>query len=226
MVPSGHLLVCIKLRWSALGDVEQEAERAAGLERERFSPSLVAMVFSFHTIEAYVNFAGEYLAPEMWSDARNYFRNEPYRGRVGKLRKVMDLVDLSWAGGRPLKTILQRKELRDYIAHGHSEDLVGLAIHENDAEIPHPVSTLKWLVAPKDKLAPMVADVEAFLNEIHTRIKPRVNTSGSGARLCAGRKRTQAEARDCCRDPRHPGARSLLHSARRFDLVRRVRRTK
>jgi hypothetical protein len=48
------------------------------------------MVFGFQTVEAYLNFVGERLAPEIWDDERNYFRREPYRGWDGKLRKVMD----------------------------------------------------------------------------------------------------------------------------------------
>jgi hypothetical protein len=70
--------------------VEEQARLATERERDWSKPALVAMVFGFHTVEAYLNFVGERLAPEIWDDERNYFRREPYRGWDGKLRKVMD----------------------------------------------------------------------------------------------------------------------------------------
>jgi len=77
------------------------------------------MVFGFLTVEAYLNFVGERLAPGIWQDERNYFRREPFRGWDGKLRKVMELVEMPWPATitRPLKTILELRELRDRIAH-------------------------------------------------------------------------------------------------------------
>jgi hypothetical protein len=35
------------------------------------------MVFAFHTIEGYVNFIGERIAPEIWQDEEKYFKNCP-----------------------------------------------------------------------------------------------------------------------------------------------------
>jgi hypothetical protein len=70
--------------------VEEQARLATERERDWSKPALVAMVFGFQTVEAYLNFVGERLAPEIWDDERNYFRREPYRGWDGKLRKVMD----------------------------------------------------------------------------------------------------------------------------------------
>jgi len=55
--------------------VQDQARLAAEREREWFNPSLVAMVFAFHTVEAYVNFAGEQLAPAIWADEQNNFRD-------------------------------------------------------------------------------------------------------------------------------------------------------
>src|SRR5437870_7419215 len=60
--------------------VEQQAAFAREGDREWANLSLVAVTFAFHTLEAYVNFAGEHLAPDLWSDEQNSFRKEPYRG--------------------------------------------------------------------------------------------------------------------------------------------------
>lgn len=149
-----------------------EAEANLALERETgwFNPSLVAMVFAFHTVEAYLNFVGERLAPQIWQDERSYFRKEPYRGWEGKLRKVLELVGLHWSPEeRPLKTVLGLRDLRDTIAHGKSEKLKGEILHSQNTESPFPISRLTSLIIPKEKLTRILPDVEQFLNQIHTR---------------------------------------------------------
>lgn len=106
-----------------------------GLERKQgwFNPSVVARVFAYHTVEAYLNYVGERIAPEIWQDERNYFRKEPYRGALGKMRKVMDLVGILWTpDDRPLKTVLELKQIRDLIAHGKPEKLRGEVMHPLD----------------------------------------------------------------------------------------------
>src|SRR5260221_10404931 len=84
--------------------LEQHA-LADGRERDWYRPSLVAMVFAFHAVEAYLNFVGELLAPDIWKNEREYFKKLPYRGFSGKLRKVMELAGHAGDGNAPpLKT--------------------------------------------------------------------------------------------------------------------------
>ena len=153
--------------------VEEERQRANANERGWFAPSLVAMVFAFHTVEAYLNFIGEQLAPDVWKDERNFFRREPYRGFDGKLRKVLELVGLpNEATARPQKTIEELKTLRDLIAHGRSETLSGEIAHGQSEDPPLPISTLRAHVIPHSRLALVVSDVEKFLNSIHEKAAP------------------------------------------------------
>jgi len=161
-----------RLLWEiAEGEAKLASERREGW----LNPSLVAMVSASHTVEAYLNFAGERLAPETWKDERNYFRKKPYRGWDGKLRKVMELVGLPWSpADRPLKTILELKDLRDLIAHGKPEKLKGEIVHAQGTQSPFPASTLRSLVAPKEKLNVILLDVEQFLDCIHTHAAPKV----------------------------------------------------
>jgi hypothetical protein len=154
--------------------VEEESQRSVMIEREWFNPTVVAMVFAFHTVEAYLNYVGERLAPEIWKDERNYFRKEPYRGWEGKLRKVMKLVGLSLASeDRPLKTILELRDLRDLIAHGKPEKLTGEVVHLWGTEPPIIASTLRQMVTAKEKLGDALADVDHLLNQIHQLAKPK-----------------------------------------------------
>jgi len=158
--------------------VEEESERAAMLARGWFNPSAVAMVFAFHTIEAYLNYVGERLAPDIWKQERNYFRREPYRGWEGKLRKVLELAGLTWnPGERPLSTVLQLRQLRDLLAHGKPEKLEGEFLHPAGTESPTPVSTLRKMIVPQEKLQTVLSDVEQFLCQIHSLAKPKVKAN-------------------------------------------------
>lgn len=167
--------------------VEAEAKLASARDKDWFNPSLVAMVFASHTVEAYLNFIGERIAPDIWKDERNYFRKQPYRGWEGKLRKVLELVGMACSPDiPPLKTVLGLKELRDLIAHGKPEKLAGEIIHPQGTDSPFPVSTLRGLITPKAKLATVMADIEKFLNEIHTLAAPKVNDPWFGTEALRG----------------------------------------
>jgi hypothetical protein len=156
--------------------VEENAQLAGERVEGPFNPALVSQVFAFHAIEAYVNFVGERLSPEIWKDERNYFRNEPYRGFDGKLRKVMELVELTNNPDEPPQsTVARLKHLRDLIAHGKPERLASEYVGEWSAH-PHmlPASTLRKAVAPREELQSILAQVEGFLNDIHRRAAPIV----------------------------------------------------
>lgn len=76
---------------------------------------LVAMVFAFHSLEGYINFVGDRIAPEEWADERKRFPG----GFREKLRRIWELCGLASHNdeSRPLLTILELKKLRDAIAH-------------------------------------------------------------------------------------------------------------
>jgi hypothetical protein len=153
--------------------VEEESERATKLERGWFNPTLVAMIFAFHTVEAYLNYVGERLAPEIWQDERNFFKKEPYRGFDGKLRKVRELVDLSGEESH-LKTVIELKELRDLIAHGKPEKFSREIVHSVEIEPPALASRIHQMVSPKGKLDETMRDVERCLCEIHSLAKSKL----------------------------------------------------
>ncbi len=153
--------------------VKEQATLAREREQEWSKPALVAMVFGFLTVEAYLNFVGERLDPGTWKNERKNFRQS---GAEGKLRKVMELVKLPWPEQveRPLKTILELKELRDAIAHAKPEKLQRELIHDDDTEAPLLVSPLFAMFTPKGRVTTAVYDVEQFLNQIHRLAKPLV----------------------------------------------------
>jgi hypothetical protein len=162
-----------RLTWSI---AEEQAKLATEREQGWSGPALVAMVFAFHTVEAYFNFVGERLAPDVWKDERTFFSTEPYRGWGGKLRKVLELVDLPLVpDSRPQKTIFELKQLRDLIAHGKPEKPSGVLHHPEGADPPYPEFTLRSMITPKEKMAVAMQDVDQFANQIHALALPMVN---------------------------------------------------
>jgi hypothetical protein len=159
------------------GIAKEQAGEALQRQEGWLNPSIVAQVFAYHTVEAHLNYVGERIAPEIWLNERNYFRNEPYRGALGKMRKIMDLVGLPWnEEDRPLKTVLALKDVRDLIAHGKAEKLQGEVIHPAGTDAHYPVSELRSVGAEKETLSLVLSDVEEFLNSIQIAAKPLLKT--------------------------------------------------
>ena len=168
--------------------VEEQVTLASEREQGWSKPALVAMVFAFHAVEAYLNFIGERLAPQIWQDEQNYFHKEPYRGWNGKLRKVMELVGLPWPQpvSQPLSTIIELKDLRDVIAHAKPERFTGEIDHAEDTLSLFYVSKLRAMFTPKEKLTRAVHDVEQFLNQIHGLAAPKVKDPWFGKEALRG----------------------------------------
>jgi hypothetical protein len=162
-----------RLMWAI---VEEQATLAKERERDWSHAALISMVFAFHAMEAYLNYVGLRLAPEIWSDEKKYFAKSGFNGR---LREVMERSGLSWnPGKRPLQTVLQLKKLRDAIAHGKPEKLAGNVVHAEDAAAPYPKFKLRPMFTPKSKMERAVHDVEQLANEIQIHAKQKLEESG------------------------------------------------
>lgn len=159
--------------------VDQQAALARERDREWVNFSLVAVTFAFHALEAYVNFAGEHLAPDLWADEQNSFRKEPYRGWKGKLRKALELTNVPWdPDTRPLKTVIELQELRDSIAHGKAERFSGAFDHEADVDELMPAlpnSKIRSMVLPKSRLDDVLDDVRSLLDRMHPAVAASVD---------------------------------------------------
>lgn len=156
--------------------VERQLEHASSNPQGALYDDLVAMVFSLHTLEAYLNFAGERLAPEIWKDERNFFRNEPYRGFQGKLRKVLELAGMPTPDitTRPYSTIELLKELRDLIAHAKPEKFSRTIDHPADEE-PNLHNTPLDEIITHDNARMAKEDMKQFIELLHSHAKGKAN---------------------------------------------------
>jgi hypothetical protein len=154
--------------------VVRQLEHASTNPQGAFYDDLVAMVFALHTLEAYLNFAGERLAPEIWRKERDFFKNEPYRGFQGKLNKVMELAEFPAQDEsiRPYSTIQDLKRLRDLIAHAKTEKINATILSDDEAMF-HPTILGKLVSQGKAQIAK--DDVEQFIELLHKHAKKKVD---------------------------------------------------
>jgi hypothetical protein len=148
--------------------VERQLDHATAMPTGAFYEDLVAMVFALHALEAYLNFVGERVAPDIWKDEREYFRREPYRGFDGKVRKVLELVGISEPPRdvRPYRTVWLLKDLRDLIAHAKPIRLDGVLEHSASEEPAPPRSPLRDVVTHENAERAR-DDVQTFADTIH-----------------------------------------------------------
>ena len=136
---------------------------------------MIAMVFAFHALEAYLNYVGQLLAPEIWEKEREFFRKQQYRGFDGKLRKVLELCQLPSPNRteRPYSTVWLLKALRDLIVHGKTERISQVVKHTAGQYVPRMQTTLQALVT-KENAYRSRDDILAVAVEIHDAAKPKI----------------------------------------------------
>ena len=156
--------------------VMRQLDHAKRVPAGAFYDDLVAMVFAFHALEAYLNYVGGKLAPNIWKDERNYFRKEPYRGFHGKIRKLFELAGLPEPARdtRPYSTVWLLKDLRDLMAHGKVEKISDVFDHSRDEESP-------WVQTPLGSLVTEVNaqmaqdDLKSVAQAIHDAARSKID---------------------------------------------------
>jgi len=107
--------------------------------------------------------------PRIWKDEREFFRNVPYRGFDGKVRKVLELVGLAEPARdiRPYSTVWVLKDLRDLIAHAKPMKFDKVIEHSSEEELLFLESPLRDVVT-RDNAERARDDIKAFVESIHT----------------------------------------------------------
>jgi hypothetical protein len=126
---------------------------------------IVIMVFAFHTLEAYLNFVGERLDPELWDNERN---EKSISSFSGKMAKVLGLCNIREPDkdSRPYRTVLELKKLRDMIAHGKIEKFSEVVDDAHDSPLQRYETSLDRLVTPVNACI-AVDDTREFIDMVH-----------------------------------------------------------
>lgn len=76
-----------------------------------------ALLMTFLAYEAFLNFLGHVLAPDLWADERSNFKGKGLEGKLGAI--VAKLPSFKWEkGAMPYQAIRALEEYRDMVSHG------------------------------------------------------------------------------------------------------------
>lgn len=141
---------------------------AKNLSDKQWTLYMAALVMTFFTLESYLNYLGETVDPDTWTNERDFFRMKPYIGTIGKLYYLADYCGLKpfERGKRPFQTIKQLSRLRDFLAHGRSERNCNNVRVIPGKFPPYIKSFLEKSISEK-KAEIALNDVEGVINEIH-----------------------------------------------------------
>ncbi|MBC8423988.1 hypothetical protein H8E07_07675 [bacterium] len=78
-----------------------------------------ALMLTHAALEAYLNYVGAHIAPEVWADEKTTFTTTPYRGVLGKLNWLCEKLELEreW-GAQPWQSLKALDTWRNKLAHG------------------------------------------------------------------------------------------------------------
>jgi hypothetical protein len=152
--------------------VERQIEYAEKNKRGSIYDDLVAMVFAFHTLEAYRNFLGDRIDPKFWKKERDHFR---ISGFAGKLVKVAGLVGVgpTFSTENAYGSVTLLKSLRDWIGHAPTEKISEVVVHEA-GERPEMGMPLFGGMVTHEHALTAVADVKVFIEMLHVAARPKL----------------------------------------------------
>ena len=101
-------------------------------------PTLLTSIMAF---EAFVNFAGYVVCPELWAEEKKNFRGKGISGKLGAISK--QLPEFAWNPGRmPYQELARLITFRDLVAHGMVQNNQYLA--ERKAHGTHFTFSHEW----------------------------------------------------------------------------------
>ncbi|TLG75168.1 hypothetical protein [Methylocystis sp. B8] len=165
-----------KAAWSV---VNRQLRRAEKKRRGALYDDLVAMVFAFHSIEGYLNFVGEKIAPDLWKNEKHEFGNDLYK----KLKAICERceIDPPEKSKCPYSTIEALKDLRNKMTHPktHRAKEETKFTDGQEPEIFSPTH-LETLVSHEKALLAR-DDVRKIADLIHPAARGRFPDSGLGS---------------------------------------------
>jgi hypothetical protein len=162
--------------WSV---VLRQIEHAEATPRDVLYDYLVAMVFAFHSLEGYLNFVGDKIAPELWINERESFKDTRLFGKLTAICKCCR-ISVPDTGRRPYATVAQLKKLRDAMAHPKTRKARGRI--EFVEGKPPPLFAKSYLASlvSHEKTLRARDDVKQIADQIHQAAVARFPHAGLG----------------------------------------------
>jgi hypothetical protein len=133
--------------------------------------TLTALLMYYSAFEAFINFCGYILLPEVWADERNYFKGKD-SGTDAKIAKLQEkLPDFVWQKGkRPYHTIHNLKTLRDSMVHGKVQASSYETVFRGDGM--HIKWKLSWnTFVSTQKAESAIQDIKAFCETLRESMR-------------------------------------------------------
>jgi hypothetical protein len=132
---------------------------------------LSAGLLAAAAFEAYLNYLGEEVLPDVWRDERRFFSSNEYRGVEGKLSRIAQ--ELNWPvppkDRKPFSGVVELRALRDKIVHAKPKKESYRRVHKPDAFAPVPPAWLFSEASPK-RIRALLVDVEALALSLHSAV--------------------------------------------------------
>jgi len=137
---------------------------------------LSSMIMAYFTYESYLNFLGEFIAPEIWKEERVFFNSPEHKGTNGKLKKILEIINkpIFNKGERPYQTIKFLNTYRNSITHGKQEHFVFSAKHGHNSE-PDMLNSDIMNSASLKNAERVLEDIQNMIEILHNNSKPFIS---------------------------------------------------
>ena len=159
--------------WSACEKAMEDAQQTEGSPWYYY---FTAMTMAYFCYEAFLNHVLHHIAPEIFSNEKENFSKAPYKGTEGKLKKVCEVADVVFPnkGDTTYQQIHLLKTLRDFVAHGKTEETSEVIKATNGHEAINIRSTLHELVTKKNA-EKSIRSVKAFIISLNKDVRNKTN---------------------------------------------------
>lgn len=153
----------------------ESSQRHLSIAAERPEDSwmlhLSAGLLAAAAFEAYLNYLGEEILPEIWRDERHFFSAPPYRGTSGKLQRIAEELDwpLPAKYRKPLSSVIELQSLRDKMVHARPRKETYRRVHK-EGEFATLPATWLYREAPAKRVLTLIADVQMFATQLHNAV--------------------------------------------------------
>lgn len=151
---------------------------------------LPSLLTSFMAYEAFVNFCGFVILPELWAEEKKHFKGKGLEGKVGKI--ISKLPGFVWRRGEaPYQRITNIEDFRDIVAHGKVVTTQYVTEKQEDGrhfQFKHPWDT--YLSIPEVKITR--ADMKTFCQSLLVELRkhadhPHINFDAFEGPFASGR---------------------------------------
>jgi hypothetical protein len=136
---------------------------------------MAGMVIVYFTYEAYLNVVGPRIDSKTWSNEREFFSKDPYRGTQGKLDWICEKIGIEVERGkRPYQTITELAKLRDLLAHGKIDSYT-FEVDVKEGKQPDLFRDLQlYKMVNREKADRALKDTEDFIEYLHDQIREKL----------------------------------------------------